>query len=393
MKNEEKNKNKKKILIIGGVVLLLIIAFLLWFFNRKFDVTFDCNNGSKEETIKVKYNRVIDEEDIKTSEELGEKFINWFEVKEVKDGKDVLEEKAFDFKTKIKKNIKLKAIYDGKVETITISFNTDGGSKVDSIILNKGSKLSLPGAPSKNGYNFLGWYYANGSKVENNTAFNEDATLFAKWKKVETTKPVEKPVEEPKPEPTPEPTPAPKEEQISLSLSKTLLHRNGNNKSKATASTENVDGNVTYSVNSNCVSIDKNTGDITAAGNDGKCKRGTTVVVTATTPKGKTATKELTIEPDLFLTERDNIINENSYRVNATSVTVVSNIDVTWNVSCAEKNSMYKYTQNVSLANTRASFDLKCSADNGSVTTNSISLVVSTPAGQSRTIKFTPTVN
>ena len=54
---------------------------------------------------------------------------------------------------------------------------------------------------------------------------------------------------------------------------------------------------------------------------------------------------------------------------------------------------MYKYTQNVSLANNRVSFDLKCSADNGSITTNSISLVVSTPAGQSKTIKFTPIVN
>ena len=116
-------------------------------------------------------------------------------------------------------------------------------------------------------------------------------------------------------------------------------------------------------------------------------------MVTATTPKGKSATNELTIKPDWFLTEKDNIINENSHRVNAISVTVVSNINITWDVSCVEKNSMYKYTQNVSLANNRVSFDLKCSADNGSITTNSISLVVSTPAGQSRTIKFTPIVN
>ena len=61
--------NKKKKIIIGsiiGVVLLLIIIFLLWFFNRKFDVTFDMNNGSKEEILQVKRNHTIDEKDIKS---------------------------------------------------------------------------------------------------------------------------------------------------------------------------------------------------------------------------------------------------------------------------------------------------------------------------------------
>ena len=36
------DKNKKKIIaIISGIILIAIIVFLLWFFNRKFDVTFD----------------------------------------------------------------------------------------------------------------------------------------------------------------------------------------------------------------------------------------------------------------------------------------------------------------------------------------------------------------
>ena len=49
------DKDKKKIItIIFGILLIIIIVFLLWFFNRKFDVTFDFNNGDKEETIKVK---------------------------------------------------------------------------------------------------------------------------------------------------------------------------------------------------------------------------------------------------------------------------------------------------------------------------------------------------
>ena len=60
------DKNKKKIIaIISGIILIAIIVFLLWFFNRKFDVTFDLNNGTKEEVIKVKYKKTINEKDIK----------------------------------------------------------------------------------------------------------------------------------------------------------------------------------------------------------------------------------------------------------------------------------------------------------------------------------------
>ena len=54
------DKNKKKIIaIISGIILIAIIVFLLWFFNRKFDVTFDLNNGTKDEIIKVKYHQTI----------------------------------------------------------------------------------------------------------------------------------------------------------------------------------------------------------------------------------------------------------------------------------------------------------------------------------------------
>lgn len=107
--------------------------------------------------------------------------------------------------------------------------------------------------------------------------------------------------EEPKREETKKEEPK-KEEKISLTLSKTLLHRNGNNTSKATASTENVSGNVVYSVNNSCVSINSSTGDITVNNGSASCKNGGIVVVTATTPGGKTASANLTLEKDLTLT-------------------------------------------------------------------------------------------
>ena len=100
-----KEKNKKKIiLIVLGVILVAIILFLLWFFNRKFDVTFDLNNGSENEVVQVKYNNVLNEKDIKTKEDLGDLFIVWYEVIDVKNNEDVLDDESFDFTTKIKKD-------------------------------------------------------------------------------------------------------------------------------------------------------------------------------------------------------------------------------------------------------------------------------------------------
>ena len=52
-KEEKTSKNNKKrniILIVAGL-LLLIVIFLLWFFNRKFEVIFDYNNGTKEDML------------------------------------------------------------------------------------------------------------------------------------------------------------------------------------------------------------------------------------------------------------------------------------------------------------------------------------------------------
>ena len=91
-KEEKTSKNNKKrniILIVAGLLLLIVILFLLWFFNRKFEVTFDYNNGTKEEVVYVKYNKTINSKDVKTKEDLGEQFIDWYLILEEKDGKDV----------------------------------------------------------------------------------------------------------------------------------------------------------------------------------------------------------------------------------------------------------------------------------------------------------------
>lgn len=77
---------------------------------------------------------------------------------EIKENEEVLAEEPFDFNTKIKKNVKLKAIYKGKIESITITFDSKGGSAVKPITINKGVPLTLPKKTTYSGYTFKGWY-------------------------------------------------------------------------------------------------------------------------------------------------------------------------------------------------------------------------------------------
>lgn len=318
------DKNKKKIIaIVFGILLIAIIIFLLWFFNRKFDVTFDFNNGAEEETIKVKYRHTINEKDINVQKDLGESFIAWYEVVGNKEKEDVLSDKPFDFNTKINKNIKLKALYEKKVETITITFDSKGGSAVDSITINKGAELILPKNPTYTGYTFKGWYDKNETQIRNNALLKEDTTLYAKWEKIVPKK----------------------EEKISLSLSRNTLHVNGIKTAKATAKVKNSSGKVTYSLsNTNCMTINKNTGAISVSSNPKNCSNGATITVTAKTPSGKSATATIYYEKDLALTHDGKTYTKDDKASGKSSTfTVKANQNVSWNIDAAVKQS-YRYT-------------------------------------------------
>ena len=325
------DKNKKKIIaIVSGIILIAIIIFLLWFFNRKFDVTFDLNNGTKEEIIKVKYHQTINEKDIKDQKELGESFIAWYEVVGIKGKEDVLADKPFDFNTKINKAIKLKALYEGKVETITITFDSKGGSAVDPITINKGTELILPKDPTYAGYTFKGWYDTNETPIHNNALLEEDTTLYAKWEKISETKPETK-----------------KEEKISLSLSRDTLHVNGIKTATATATVENSSGKVTYSLSdTSCMTINENTGAINVVSNPKNCSNGATITVTAKTPSGKSATATIYYEKDLVLTHDGKTYTQDDTTSGKSSTfTVNANQNVSWNIDAAVKPS-YRYTYN-----------------------------------------------
>ena len=81
--------------------------------------------------------------------------------------------------------IKVNAL-ESNIETnnqYTISFNTNGGSSINSQIILENNKISKPNDPNKDGFIFDGWYIdANlSNKYDFNTNITDNITLYAKW--------------------------------------------------------------------------------------------------------------------------------------------------------------------------------------------------------------------
>ena len=77
---------------------------------------------------------------------------------------------------------------EDKKEAITITFDTKGGSKIDSITIDKDTELIFPEDPTFKGYTFKGWVDKNATPIYNKVLSAEDTTLYAVWEKVENKK-------------------------------------------------------------------------------------------------------------------------------------------------------------------------------------------------------------
>ena len=92
----------------------------------------------------------------------------------------------------VKEDITLYAKWTAKAvppsNTYKISFNANGGMvSVEEMMTDIGGKLaSFPADPTRSGYSFDGWYTATsgGEKVDVQTIFTENKTLYAHWNKI-----------------------------------------------------------------------------------------------------------------------------------------------------------------------------------------------------------------
>ena len=68
-----------------------------------------------------------------------------------------------------------------EVKNHTVTFDSDGGSKVDNKTVKEGDKVAKPADPTREHYDFVGWY-AGETPYDFNSAVNADVALKAKWK-------------------------------------------------------------------------------------------------------------------------------------------------------------------------------------------------------------------
>ena len=66
-----------------------------------------------------------------------------------------------------------------EINEYTVTLDSNGGSDVSNVTVEWNTAAELS-APTKEGYNFLGWFYANGTKYEGQ-AVTENITLTAHW--------------------------------------------------------------------------------------------------------------------------------------------------------------------------------------------------------------------
>lgn len=79
------------------------------------------------------------------------------------------------------------AVTDWNNTMFTVSFDTAGGTAVESQKVRRGSTATRPADPVRGGYTFQSWY-AGDSKYDFSTPVNADTTLTAHWK-ADTTEP------------------------------------------------------------------------------------------------------------------------------------------------------------------------------------------------------------
>ena len=90
--------------------------------------------------------------------------------------------------TRITKNITLIGKYE-KEKMYTITFDTDGGTKIENQKIKENGRIVEPNNPTKSGYIFNGWYLDN-KKYDFKDLVTKDIILKAHWKKNLTKNPL-----------------------------------------------------------------------------------------------------------------------------------------------------------------------------------------------------------
>ena len=167
----ESNKIKNNRFRVGMPLAWTTVDMKIFFKAKSFEVIF--NNGLGQETVRtVEYLKNVKKPSDPSLE--GHTFLGWYQG-----------ENKFDFdKTPITKNIELKAKWEKN--KYTVSFDSAGGTAVESQTVVYGEKVKQPEVPEKEGHTFLGWYQGE-NLFDFNTEIKENISLTAKWEMIPQT--------------------------------------------------------------------------------------------------------------------------------------------------------------------------------------------------------------
>ena len=297
-------ENKKLLFGLLGtlaVIAIIIVAILLTLGNKKYTISFDTDGGNSLESITAKEKETVT---LPIAVKEGYIFNGWID----ETGKIIPSIYV------VTKDVTLKATWISETaDTITIKFDTNGGSKIEDIIIVKGETLKLPQNPTKAGYKFVTWETENGTPIYNEALLSESVTLYAVWEKEPSSSSSSK---ESKPSSSTtlvEPT------GVELNTTNKTMVVNTTDKLVATVKPDNAkDKTVTWSSNKpNVITVDKN-GNIKAVGLG-------EATITVKTSNGKTATAKVTSDVRSITLS---VVNKTISKYGTiTSTTITANID------------------------------------------------------------------
>ena len=149
-------------------------------FSNNPTITFDANFGANStETRSTEYNGTVSLSNLFERE--GYRFAGWWSTRAQYQGIGYRTNELAN----VTQNLTLYASWD--INQYTISFESNGGSAVNSITENYNTAVAAPAnPPTKTGYTFGGWYSDSGLNQSYNfsTMPGENITLYAKWESI-----------------------------------------------------------------------------------------------------------------------------------------------------------------------------------------------------------------